>query len=80
MLGGVTTARINPGDADYLRRKIGISHRFFFFQRRTMKRKKERFFSNKAFPALIPTPLVAPVQQHAVLGAAFNMCVCLSKN
>lgn len=40
-----------------------------------MKKKKEKYFSRKAFSALIPTPLMAPVQQDAVLGAAFNMCV-----
>lgn len=37
--------------------------------------KKKKYFSRKAFSALIPTPLMAPVQQDAVLGAAFNMCV-----
>lgn len=37
--------------------------------------KKKKYFSRKAFSALIPTPLMAPVQQDAVLGAAFNMYV-----
>lgn len=79
MLGGATTVRTNPGDAGYLRRKTSISYRFSFFQRWTMK-KERKVFSRKAFSALIPTPLMAPVQQHAVLGAAFNMCVYLSRN
>lgn len=42
-------------------------------------KKEKKFFSRKAFSALIPTPLVAPVQQHAVLGAAFNMCLFIKE-
>lgn len=44
------------------------------------KKKGKFFFSSQAFSALVPTPLMAPVQQHVVLGAALNMCVCLSRN